>query len=368
MTLILSNDDIAKLLPMQDCLERLEETYRDFADSLALSRPRSDSYGPVTDQGRYVFKTMDGVAPRYEAAAIRLNSDVIQWSEGPAGIRKDKQPLAPGGRWVGLVLVFSTRTGEPLAIMPDGMMQQLRVASTNAIAAKYMAPKDATVYALLGSGFQARGQAIAMSLVRPLKEIRVYSPNKDNRDALAADLAAELGLNVHAVDSAEVAVRGADIVGMATNSITPVYKHAWLSPHAHVTGVKELEFDPVTIDKSAMVAVHTRADKPHNFIVGNNREDAILGHDPHQGLPEHLQSKRATRAPTKVNLTEQADLGELVTGRVQLPPAGRMTAFVNTVGLGLQFAAIGSLAAERAREQGVGNEIPTDWLTEDLHP
>lgn len=93
----------------------------------AMSRPRSDIYGPVTEHGRYIFKTMDGLAPRYEVAAIRLNFDTIKWTKGPAGIRKDKQPVA-NGKWVGLVMLFSTRTGEPLAIMPDGVMQRLRVA------------------------------------------------------------------------------------------------------------------------------------------------------------------------------------------------------------------------------------------------
>src|SRR6185312_1028938 len=155
MTLVLNNDEIAKMLPMADCLARLEETYRDHGEGRAANRPRAEIYGPAEANGRYIFKTMDGMTPRYEVAALRLNSDVIRWSEGPAGIRKDKQPVASGARWVGLVLLFSTKTGEPLAIMPDGVMQRLRVASTNAIAAKHMAARNASVYALFGAGWQA---------------------------------------------------------------------------------------------------------------------------------------------------------------------------------------------------------------------
>src|SRR5687768_5436875 len=113
LTLILSNDDVNELVSMDECIERLDLTYQDLGNGLAQNRPRSDIYGPVEDSGRYIFKTMDGLVPRFEAAAIRLNSDTIRWSVTPAGIRKDKQPTGPGGKWIGLVLLFSTRNGEP---------------------------------------------------------------------------------------------------------------------------------------------------------------------------------------------------------------------------------------------------------------
>src|SRR5579885_3368299 len=141
MTLVLSNDEIADLLAMPECLARLEDTYRDVGERRAINRLRSELY---------VFKSMDGLLPRYGVAALRLNSDVIRWEAGPSGIRKDKQPVGPGGTWVGLVLLFSMRTGEPLALLPDGVIQRMRVGATNGLAARFLAPPDARVYALLG--------------------------------------------------------------------------------------------------------------------------------------------------------------------------------------------------------------------------
>ena len=196
MTLILNNDEITQLLPMADCLGQLDAAYRDLGEGNAISRTRSDIYGPIHDTGRYVFKTMDGMVPRFEAAAVRLNSDVIRWGAGPGGIRKDKQRTAPGEKFVGLILLFSTRNGEPLAIMPDGVIQRLRVACTNALGAKYMAAPNASVYALIGSGWQASAQATAMALVRPLKEIRIYSPTPAKRERLATELKEQLGIDV----------------------------------------------------------------------------------------------------------------------------------------------------------------------------
>jgi len=367
MTLILSNDDVAELLPMPACLERMEETYRELGEGRAMSRPRSDIYGPSHDYGRYIFKTMDGMIPRFDAAAIRLNSDVIQWESGPAGIRKDKQPTAPGGKWVGLVLLFSTRTAEPLAIMPDGVMQRLRVACANAIAARHMAPANASVYALLGSGWQASGQALAMMEVRPIKEIRIYSPNRTNRERLAGELKEQLGIAVRAVDDARTAVRGADIVGMATNSVTPVAEAAWLEPHAHVTCVKDLELGDGILERSAQIIVHTRIGRPANYIIGKG-ENPIYDHDPQAALGGEIQKIRASRRKSSIDLERLPDIGELVTGRVQAAPAGSMTCFVNTMGMGLPFAALGSLAYEQAKLHGKGHEIPTDWFLESVHP
>ena len=82
MTVILNNDEITKLLPMARCLAQLDEAYRELGEGRAISRPRSDIYGPLHDNGRYVFKTMDGMVPKFEVAAVRLNSDVIQWGTG----------------------------------------------------------------------------------------------------------------------------------------------------------------------------------------------------------------------------------------------------------------------------------------------
>jgi ornithine cyclodeaminase/alanine dehydrogenase-like protein (mu-crystallin family) len=371
MTLILSNDDVAGLISMPECIERLDQTYQDLGNGLAQNRPRSDIFGPIQESGatssRYIFKTMDGMVPRFEAAAIRLNSDTIRWSMTPAGIRKDKQPTGPGGKWIGLVLLFSTRTGEPLAIMPDGVMQQMRVASTNALGVKYMTAPEVSTYALLGAGWQARGQAVAMAAVRKLKEIRVYSPTQENRERLAGELANLLGIKVIAAPDAKTAVRGADIVGMATNSITPVAELAWLAPHAHVTSLKDLELGHGILGNSSLVVVHTRIDRPANYIVGKG-ENPIYDHDPQAALTGDIAKVRAARPPNEVDLTKQPDLAELAAGKVQRPRPGTMTTFVNTIGMGLQFAAIGSLAYEKAKAAGRGREIPTDWLLEDVHP
>ena len=82
---------------------------------------------------------MDGIAQGAGVAAVRINSDIITWPTHAGNVRREKVAAASGGRWVGLVLLFSTTTGEPLAIFPDGVLQRLRVGATNALGAKYLA-------------------------------------------------------------------------------------------------------------------------------------------------------------------------------------------------------------------------------------
>jgi ornithine cyclodeaminase/alanine dehydrogenase-like protein (mu-crystallin family) len=141
----------------------------------------------------------------------------------------------------------------------------------------------------------------------------------------------------------------------------------WLAPHAHVTCVKDLELGAGILERSAQVIVHARIDRPANYIVGGS-EEPVHEHDPQQILGAELKQTRASRPPNAVDLTKQPDLGELVTGQVPPVAPGRLTCFVNTIGLGTQFAALGALAHERAKARGIGREIPTDWFLESVHP
>src|SRR6202011_4833165 len=115
---------------------------------------------------------MNGVIPDQGIAAVRVNSDILTWPASKHGVKRVKVPSAPNGRYVGLVLLFSTRTGEPLAIYPDGIVQRMRTGATSGLAAKYMAREDARIVALLGTGWQAGSQAMAICAARPIEQIK----------------------------------------------------------------------------------------------------------------------------------------------------------------------------------------------------
>src|SRR5882672_2780208 len=198
--MILNNEEVSELLSMEKCLRHLEAAYNELSEGGAVNRPRSDLYLPATTSGGvYCFKTMEGGLTREKVVALRLNSDVIRWEEKGGRIIKDKVPAAPGNKWVGLVLLFSAESGEPLAIFPDGIIQGIRVAASSALAARFLAREDVAVLGILGSGWQARAHAKAMCAVRAIKRILVHSPTKTNRENFAAEVEQTLGTPVEAV-------------------------------------------------------------------------------------------------------------------------------------------------------------------------
>ena len=155
---------------MPDCIAVLEEAYQELAEGRGVSRTRSDCITPTgREDALYSLKSMDGVIPKLGVGAVRINSDIVTWPKKGNNIRREKVPAAPGNRYVGLVLLFSTENGEPLAIFPDGVMQRMRVGAANGLGAKYLARKDAKTVGILGSGWQAGAQLMAVCAVRSIE-------------------------------------------------------------------------------------------------------------------------------------------------------------------------------------------------------
>ncbi len=357
MTLILSNDDVEAVLTMPDCIAVLEDTYRELARGRALSRTRSDSFCPTSrNDALYSLKSMDGVAPKLGVGAVRINSDIITWPVEAGNERRVKVPAAPNARYVGLVLLFSTENGEPLAIFPDGVTQRMRVGAANGLGVKYLARADARVVGLLGSGWQAGAQAMAVSAVRPIELIRCFSPNAANRENFAREWSAKLKCDVVAVDSAEAALRDADIAMCATNSIDNVFFRRWLKPGLHVSAVKRPELEVAAMKQCDLLVIHNNVGSPtHLFTTGVS-------------IPEKAENKGWMLAE-EIGFDSLPTLPQVIAGEAPARTrADQITCFLNNLGLGLQFAAAGAVAYRKAKERGLGRELPTDWFTETVHP
>jgi len=355
--LVLSNEDVARVLTMQACIGALEAAYADLAAGRALVSTRVDNLAPNALPGAYyAFKHMGGLWPAKGVQALRINSDVITHPLVAGKPRRVKQPLA-GGRWVGLVLLFSTETGALLAILPDGVMQRIRVGAANGIALDRLARPDVAVLALIGSGWQAGAQLEAALAVRAFREVRIYSTRRENRDAFAAEALERYGSRVRiaAVDSAEACVAGADVVMAATSSVVRVIEPAWLRRGMHVSCIKAQEVDGAVLDACDRVVVHT--------LEQAKQIDNVMKDTPNV-VSEHGWWNDGSR-----DFAAYPDLSRLI---VSAAPARRspeeITCFVNNVGSGLQFAAAGALVLEHAKRAGLGHELPDDWFSEDVHP
>jgi len=358
VTILLSNDDIAGLLDINDVLGALEEAYREAAAGRAILDARADLNTTTTHPDSvYQLKSMSSTIASLGVGAVRINSDILSFPTVGGKTRRKKVPLAPGDRWTGLVLLFSNATGEPLAIFPDGVMQRMRVAGTSALGAKYMAREDARTVALIGSGWQAGAQAMAIAAVRQVEQIRVYSMTRNNREIFCQQMAPEIGVDMHACESTEEAIEGADIVLCATNSNVNVLLAEHVKPGMHIGTIRDNEIALEAIKAADKTAMHDSASMDFDHY-----------HNTH-GLVTKDQEKEAGNDPSMAYLREVPTLPELITGEAPGRDSDdEVTCFLNYRGLAIQFAACGAVLYERAKNQGVGNNLPTEWFTEDVLP
>jgi ornithine cyclodeaminase/alanine dehydrogenase-like protein (mu-crystallin family) len=146
------------------------------------------------------------------------------------------------------IFLVDPETGAPLAVMDGRLITEMRTAAVSAVATKLLAPEDASVLAILGSGVQARSHNEALGLVGHFEEVRVWSRGQDHAEKFAEEIG---GKSM----SAEAAVKDADVVVVVTSSTTPVLKGSWLKPGSHVNAVGACRPDWRELDDDAMANI-----------------------------------------------------------------------------------------------------------------
>lgn len=356
MTRILNNQEITAILKMDRCIDALSEAYLDFASGIAVTRQRSDTLVP-SGESVYGLKTMDGIAPRLSVGAVRINSDIVTWPKVGDSYRRVKVPAAPGSRYTGLILVFSTETGEPLAIMPDGVIQRMRVGATSALGTHYLAQKDARTAAIIGSGWQAGAQLMGLLAVRPeIDTVRVFSPNPVNVVSFCEQAREQFSQDFCAAGSVAEATKGVDIVLCATSSIDSVFEAEYFEPGMHVGSIKPAEISRDSLEMADRVCVHLGHGKP-----------ALVQAD-NLVVPDH-SGGRGWEISDAFDFSSCVTLPDLISGSV----SGRAdnderTCFVNDLGLGLQFAVVAGVTLQLAESAGIGQALPTELFTQIEHP
>jgi ornithine cyclodeaminase/alanine dehydrogenase-like protein (mu-crystallin family) len=353
MTLILSNDDVKAALNVRECLDVMEESYREQAASRAVNRPTCHSYLPHSlPNSTYSFKSVDGGVGKLGVLALRVTSDIVQEQQLHDSVRLEKLPLAGKGMFVGLVELFSAVTGELLAIMPDGFIQQTRVGVTSALGMKVMARRDSQILGLIGSGGQAKAHYRYMTAVMPIKKVKVYSPNAEHRKAFVEEMARETGVAGESVSSAVEAVKDSDVICSATNSSRPVIKLDWLEAGMHYNSIREFETDLGVLDRCDVIAIHTQ-----------------FGGIQHYQPPGIIDDMPGVRREKPRDWTRYPEICDLIAGKVPgRADDKQITFFLNNVGTGVQFAAMGYCAYKGAKERGLGREIPSEWFLQDIKP
>jgi alanine dehydrogenase len=362
--IFLTNEHIQQVLDMPTCLKAMEDAYRELNEQRAGYRPRIDFYVPQ-EPHYYRWGTMEGASRKLGVFAIRMKSDMLAWEEKDGFTVEDKYCIERG-RYCGLIFLISTRNGEPLAIMNDGYLQHMRVGACAGLGTKYLARKNSKVVAMIGSGGMARTYAIAITEVRPIELVRVFSPTKSNRDTYAREMQERLKINVVAVNSAEQALKGADIVALTTDSLVPVIKAEWLESGMHINNVRNNEAGPDVLKRVDVIArlgtstlpgdrsareVVTGSDGMFAYIAGTAEEKKKIPASPHH----------------EIDNPNIGTVPDIMAGVWAGRSDDRQITFLNNQGTqGLQFAAVGGTAYNLAKAKGLGHPLPLEWFTQNI--
>lgn len=356
--ILLNNEEVEKALTPQDAISATETIYRELAEGKAINRPRSQTYMPVESKDnpgfRYRFKSQEGSGAASGVWALRITSDMAGFSYTAGVKRRRILPVATGNRYCGLVILFDLEHIEPIAIMPDGVIQKVRVAALSVVGARYLAPEKPKVLGLFGSGWQASAHLEFLCSEYRFEQVKVYSPNQEHCREFCSKMSAQLGQNVEAVDSPRKAVEGSDFVQAATAAWDAVFDGHLVEKGMYVASIggsdasnKRREIDDETIRRADLYVVHSK-------------EVARLDQSP--DVWEIAQ--RGIKTWESIQ-----EVQDLVAGNIKgRTSADQITVFNNNTGAGTQFAAVGAAVLARAKSMGLGREIPTEWFLEDVSP
>jgi ornithine cyclodeaminase/alanine dehydrogenase-like protein (mu-crystallin family) len=280
----LSEEQVRRHLRMTDLIAAMEKALIDF------------SAGKVTQPVRSVIKVDPpggflGLMPALTPDGLGLKAVTFYPSNATHGIPTH----------MATIFLVDPETGRPLAVMDGRLITEMRTAAVSAVATKLLAPRDAQVLAILGSGVQALSHAEALRLVRNFKEIRVWSPTREHAERFAKEIGAK-------AMSAEEAVRNADVVVTATNSKTAILKGSWLKPGCHINAVGACRPDWRELDDEAM----------QNVLFVDSREGAMK------------ESGDVILSSAKI----YAELGEALTGKV--PSRASETTIFKSLGMAVE--------------------------------
>jgi ornithine cyclodeaminase/alanine dehydrogenase-like protein (mu-crystallin family) len=226
LPMILDEEAVRRLLRMEDLIPAMERALSDLSGGRAVQPLRTVL--PVAEHAGFL-----GSMPAYHGA---LGAKLVTFYPGNRGIPTHHA----------LILLFRPETGEPLAVIDGRLITEMRTAAVSAVATRCLARPGASVLALLGAGVQAGSHLEALRLIREFRDVRVWSPRS------GAAFAARHG--IRAASTAQEAVRGAEVVVVATSSAQPVLRGDWLSPGAHVNAVGACRPDWRELDDAALRA------------------------------------------------------------------------------------------------------------------
>lgn len=324
-TLIINQSEVRGLLPMDDCIVAVRDALITLADGGAIQPLRPVMWLPDR-------RGALGMMPGHLESIGMIGIKTISVFPGNAGTEYDSHQ--------GTVALFDDQSGALVALIDATEITAIRTAAASAVATDALARPEASVMAILGSGVQAASHIESIPLVRPVREVRVWSRNPDNAQRLAVSaVAAGTALDVDAVVSVAEAVAGADIVCTTTASPDPVLFAHHLEPGMHINAVGSSVPSARELDGPAMARTSLFVDRRQSTL--NEAGDFLLARDEGFVTDDHILG----------------DIGDVLTGRVTGRQETDEITLFESLGLAVEDIAAGHLVYQNALDRGVGQ-----WL------
>jgi ornithine cyclodeaminase/alanine dehydrogenase-like protein (mu-crystallin family) len=321
--LLLTETDVRTVLPIDDLITTMESALARFSAGEVQQPVRTVlSVGPQN--------AFFGVMPAFVPDPPALGTKLVTLFKGNTALGLPTH--------LATIALFDPGTGALLAILDGRFITEARTAAVSAVTARHLASPDAGDLAILGSGVQARSHLETLRLVRPLRRVRVWSPTAGNRERFVREM--DHGeVEMAAVGTPQEAVRGADLVVLATSSASPVVQGSWIDAGAHVMAVgacrpTEREMDPNLIALS-------------RFFVDSRAAARVESGDVVLGIRDGAFDETHIAG----------EIGEVLLGRVRGRETRAQITVFKSLGMAVEDVAAADLAYRRARERGIGANV-----------
>jgi alanine dehydrogenase len=322
--LVLSEQQVQSLIDIDELIVALEQAHAQYSTGNAVMPVRLVVPLPQI-QGR--ITSMPGFLTQDKALGMKV---VTYFQDNP----KNNLPAI-----LATIMLFSTETGKIIAAMDGSYITAIRTACASAMATKALANTQTEVLGILGAGVQARAHIQALTRVRRIAKIKLYSPSGTSATAVKKEMESQVQAKVEVAKGAEETVRNADLLVTVTTAKEPILKSGWLKSGLHINAVGSHRPDLREIDGATL----TRAK-----VVVDSRE-AIMAEcgDILLALKEKSIAENAIHA----------EIGEVLAGT----KAGRETAdeitLYKSVGIAIQDVAAANLVYRKALERRIGTEV-----------
>lgn len=318
---ILTEHDLTKIVPLDlKAVQCVEDAFHSLATK-AVAMPPILRLDILEHRGEVDVKT--AYVPGLASFAIKIS---------PGFFDNPKIGLPSTN---GMMVLLSSKTGLVQALLLDnGYLTNVRTAAAGAVAADHLARKDASVATVFGAGVQAKLQLLALALVRPIREARIWARDAAKAGKLALELSEELGISVTAYADAMKAVAGSHVIVTTTPADQPILNAAWLQPGQHVTAMGSDAEHKNELDPSAIVLADL-------YVADSLSQTRLLG-ELHHAIATGIVAGDASFP----------ELGEIIAGSKAGRTSDTQITIVDLTGTGIQDTAIATLAFARAEAAG----------------